>query len=227
MLTQVDHIIVAVARDEQPELSRRLKAAGFVHGDAGKHEGGTANENVAFAGGGFLELLYEQEDGSGPAVWYEETPRVQAIGFGTDEYESDITTWAGAEGSWDHDFTKALDSGGTLRMRAGGPIPRDEFYVFYMRRIRPSYDVSQATARLTEVRFAGKQAEFWRERLASWFRLPGDGADLHSPEGVRFCFQDGPHPRVRLSLAFDVQSGEGTIPLAGGTIELRRATERT
>ena len=54
MILQIDHIILAVDRDYYPTLSEQLKAAGFVHADAGKHSGGTQNENVAFAGGAFL-----------------------------------------------------------------------------------------------------------------------------------------------------------------------------
>ena len=65
MILQIDHIILAVDRDYYPALSEQLKAAGFVHADAGKHAGGTQNENVAFAGGAFLELLHEQSPGSG------------------------------------------------------------------------------------------------------------------------------------------------------------------
>ena len=66
MIVQIDHIILAVDRDYYPTLSEQLKAAGFVHADAGKHTGGTQNENVAFAGGAFLELLHEQSPGLGP-----------------------------------------------------------------------------------------------------------------------------------------------------------------
>ena len=62
MLTQIDHIIVAVSRAEQQAISARLKEAGFVHGDAGRHPGGTANENIAFRGGAFLELLCESTE---------------------------------------------------------------------------------------------------------------------------------------------------------------------
>ena len=37
MIVQIDHIILAVDRDYYPALSEQLKAAGFVHADAGKH----------------------------------------------------------------------------------------------------------------------------------------------------------------------------------------------
>src|SRR5690242_2060333 len=90
VVTEIDHIIVAVDRDEQPTISSKLRAAGFVHGDAGRHPSGTANENVAYRTGAFLELLYEQEPGSGPPVWFRETPRIQGIGFATTDYEHDI-----------------------------------------------------------------------------------------------------------------------------------------
>jgi hypothetical protein len=137
VITEIDHIILAVARAEQPRRSARLQQAGFVHGDAGRHPSGTANENLAFAGGGFIELLYEQSTGSGPPVWFAETPRVQGIGFSTTDYDGDTAQWTGLPGAWNRLFHKDLEDGGESVSRAAGPLPMDEFYTFIMDRPAP------------------------------------------------------------------------------------------
>ncbi|HEY7145498.1 MAG TPA: VOC family protein [Streptosporangiaceae bacterium] len=221
MLTQIDHIIVAVSGAEHRALSARLAQAGFLHGDAGRHPGGTANENVAFAGGGFLELLYEQEPGSGPPVWFADTPRVQGIGFSTSDYDADIAAWGTPEGSWNRIFPKVLDTGEPSQCRAAGPLPMHEFYVFYMDRPAPSFADLAATPRLTGVTFRGAGHQLWRDRFASWFRLPAADGGLRGGD-VTFRFEPGDHSAVRLSLAFAVRRGEGSIPISGGTIELVR-----
>jgi hypothetical protein len=217
--TQIDHIIVAVSSADQPALSARLKEAGFVHGDAGRHPGGTANENVAFASGAFLELLYEQEPGSGPAVWFGDTPRVQGIGFSTADYAADIAAWGRPPGSWDRTFPKILDNGQPSECRAAGPLPMQEFYVFYMDRPAPDFGGLGATARLTGVTFRGADHQLWQDRFRTWFRLPAAGRNLSCGD-VTFRFEPGDHSAVRLSLTFAVRQGEGTIPISGGTIEL-------
>lgn len=221
--SQIDHIIVAVTAAQRLELSAQLQAAGFVHGDAGRHPGGTANENVAFASGGFLELLYEQEPGSGPRAWFADTPRVQGIGFSTTDYHRDISAWGSPPGSWDEHFPKVLASGETSQCRAAGPLPRAEFYVFYMDRPAPSFGSLGATARLTGITLRGADHLLWRSRLRTWFGLAEEGGQrgqLHCA-GVRFSFEPGEHEAIRLSLAFAVPPGHAaTIPVSGGVIEL-------
>ena len=222
MLTQIDHIIIAVSSAEQQAISARLKEAGFVHGDAGRHPSGTANENVAFASGAFLELLYEQQPGSGPTVWFADTPRVQGIGFSTTDYATDIAAWGSPPGSWDRIFPKTMANGEPSQCRAAGPLPMQELYVFYMDRPAPEFGGLGATARLTGVTFRGADHQLWRERFQNWFRLPAADGVLRCGE-VGFGFEPGEHSAVRLSLTFAVQQGEGSIPISGGTIELVRA----
>jgi hypothetical protein len=59
----------------------------------------------------------------------------------------------------------------------------------------------------------------WRQRFLEWFRLAERGNDLVCGD-VEFGFQEGPHPRVRLSLRFLVPADGGVIPISGGQIEL-------
>lgn len=223
MPKQIDHIIVAVDAAYKPALSAQLKAAGFAHGDAGKHGGATANENVAFAGGGFLELLYEQSPGSGPGVWFAETPRVQGIGVSTDDYTADIAAWGTPPGSWDQMFGKVLDTGQSSECRAAGPIARDEFYVFYMDRPETDFTGLGATARLTDIIVRGEQYQLWHDRFRDWFGLEAVDGGLACGD-VTFRFEPGPHPAIRLSLKFAVDpAAAAVIPIAGGTIELAAA----
>lgn len=219
MITEIDHIIVAVDRDEHPRVAATLFANGFVHGDAGRHPSGTANENVAFESGAFLELLYEQDAGSGPEVWFRETPRIQGIGFATTEYERDAARFRDLPGSWDREFPKVLSSGDQVSVRAAGPLPLEEFYPFVMDRPEPTFGDRGATAKLREVTFAGEEHETWRERFQDWFALPVRGDALVTND-VLLRFKNGPHPRIRLSLAFDVQGDGASIQLAGGEIVL-------
>jgi hypothetical protein len=222
VLSQIDHIIVAVSSAEQQAISARLKEAGFVHADAGRHPSGTANENVAFASGAFLELLYEQQPGSGPDVWFRDTPRVQGIGFSTTDYEADIAAWGRPPGSWDRIFPKTMTNGEPSQCRAAGPLPMEEFYVFYMERPAPTFADLGATARLTGITFRGAAHQLWRDRFQTWFRLPAADGVLSCGD-ITFGFEPGEHSAVRLSLTFEVQQGEGTIAISGATIELVRA----
>jgi hypothetical protein len=219
LATQIDHIILAVDAAQRLALSQQLQAAGFVHGDAGRHPGGTANENIAFAGGGFIELLYEQSPGTGPPVWFAQTPRVQGIGFSTGAYDRQIRAWGKPPGSWDEMFPKTLDNGADVQCRAAGPLPREEFYVFYMDRAAPPFTGLGATARLTEVTLRSADCLLWRDRFRTWFGLADRNGTL-SCAGVKFGFQPGEHSSPRTSLAFAVPGGQATIPIVGGTIEL-------
>jgi hypothetical protein len=219
MITEIDHIIIAVDREEQPKLSDRLKRAGLVHGDAGRHPTGTANENLAFSSGGFLELLYEVQPGAANPVWFAETPRVQGIGFSTTDYAADIDGFTQAAGSWDRIFTKEHADGSHTEIRAAGPLPMDEFYPFVMDRPAPTFGDRGATARLTTLTFAGARSGHWRKRFLEWFRLPErDGALLAGDVVLRFV--DGPHPDMRMSLELVAPGSRGTIPISGGAIEL-------
>jgi len=219
MIVQIDHIILAIDRTYYPELSSQLKAAGFVHADAGKHSGGTQNENVAFAGGAFLELLHEQSAGSGPAEWFGETPRVQGIGFSTNDYEHDIASWVNNPGAWDQQFSKTLVDGTVSTCQAAGPLPRHTFYPFVMDRPATPWGSLGASAVLREVTFAGAAYRQWHERFAGWFGLQGDDGSLNCGD-AKLKFVDGPHPDMRASLSFDVATAGRQIPISGGTIEL-------
>jgi hypothetical protein len=222
VITEIDHIIVAVDRDEHPAVASTLRANGFAHGDAGRHPGGTANENMAYATGAFLELLYEQETGSGPAVWFKETPRIQGLGFATTDYERGVAAFRDLPTAWDRDFPKTLSNGDQVSVRAAGPLPLEEFYPFLMDRPAPTFGDRGATALLREVTFAGEEHALWRERMRTWFGLPERGEALLAGD-VLLTFRRGPHPRIRLALAFDVEGEGGSIPLAGGTILLNPA----
>jgi Glyoxalase-like domain len=219
VITEIDHIIVAVDRNEHPAMASTLRSNGFEHGDAGRHPGGTANENMAYATGAFLELLYEQETGSGPDVWFKETPRIQGLGFATTDYERSVAAFRDLPAAWDRDFAKTLSNGDQVSVRAAGPLPLEEFYPFLMDRPAPTFGDRGATALLREVTFAGEEHALWRERMRSWFGLPERGEALSAGD-VLLTFRRGPHPRIRLSLAFDVEGEGGAIPLAGGTILL-------
>lgn len=219
MITQIDHIILSVAQEGLPELSDRLKQAGFVHGDAGQHPGGTANENVAFRGGAFIELLHEQSPGSGPAVWFRETPRIQGIGFSTTDYEGDIAPWISLSTAWNRPFHKMLEDGRQMTSQAAGPLPMEEFYVFCMDREGPPFSSLGATAKLESITFAGSEAGLWHNRFRDWFGLKELRNSLLCGD-VQLRFEEGPHPRIRASLRFLVQTRGGTIPVSGGSIEL-------
>src|ERR1700686_4502405 len=169
MITQIDHIILSVAKEGLTPLSNRLREAGFVHGDAGRHPGGTANENVAFNGGAFVELLYEQSSGSGPAVWFRETPRVQGIGFSTTNYEGDIASWISLPSAWNRPFHKPLEDGRQMTSQAAGPLPMEEFYVFCMDREAPPFSNLGASAKLESITFVGSEVALWRSRFENWF----------------------------------------------------------
>ncbi len=219
MITQIDHIIVSVEKGRLPDLSARLKQAGFVHGDSGRHPGGTANETLAFEGGAFIELLYEQSIGSGPAIWFRETPRVQGVGFSTTDYSADIAAWISLSTAWNRTFHKVFEDGREMSSRAAGPLPMEEFYVFCMDRAAPPFHDRGASAKLQRITFAGMERELWHRRFRDWFGLREDRDTLMCGD-VELRFQDGPHPSIRASLRFVVPEGGGTIPISGGVIEL-------
>jgi hypothetical protein len=219
MITEIDHIIIAVDRPQQGELSERLKRAGLVHGDAGRHPTGTANENVAFSSGGFLELLYEAEPGAANPVWFAETPRVQGVGFSTTDYAADVAGFTQDDGSWNRVFTKEQDDGSRTAILAAGPLPMNEFYPFVMDRPSPPFADLGATARLTSLTFAGARHAHWRERFQEWFSLSERNGGLLAGD-VELRFVDGPHPDMRTSLELAVSDAAGSIPISGGAIEL-------
>ena len=226
MITQIDHIILAVDGDSHEALSGQLKGAGFVHADAGRHAGGTENENVAFAGGGFLELLREQSPGSGPPIWFVETPRVQGVGFSTDDYDHDIAGWVDGPGAWNERFDKTLADGTVSSCQAAGPLPRELFYPFCMDRAATPWATLGATPRLRRLIFAGAAHQEWRDRFVAWFDLPIIDNGLVCGD-VELSFVNGPHPDMRASLAFDVVSAGARIPISGGVIELNQTQARS
>jgi hypothetical protein len=223
VITGVDHVILALAREEHARFSERLRRAGFVYADAGRHVGqGTANENLALAGGSYLELLFPDPPPEPPRAWYETAPHVLGICFTSTDVDADAATWAGAHGSWTQRLEKTLDDGTDVVFRLAGPHDRDApFFVFLLERKAPAFAGLDAPARLERLRLAGSDAPRWREDVGRWLRLDiRDGAAFVG--GVDFRFDDDGRPGLTVDAEFAVPDGEGDLPLRSGRIVLRR-----
>jgi Glyoxalase-like domain len=209
VITGVDHVILALAREEHARFSERLRRAGFVYADAGRHVGqGTANENLALAGGSYLELLFPDPPPEPPRAWYETAPHVLGVCFTSTDVDADAATWAGAHGSWTQRLEKTLDDGTDVVFRLAGPHDRDApFFVFLLERKAPAFAELDAPAR--------------REDMGRWLRLDiSDGAAFVG--GVDFRFDDDGRPGLSVDAEFGVPDGEGDLPLRSGRIVLRR-----
>ena len=100
MIVDVDHVILAVSRDDRAHFSDRLRGSGFVHADAGRHVGqGTANENLALAGGQYLELLFPDPPPDPPRGWYGSAPHILGLCLRSTDVDADASRWDGSEGS--------------------------------------------------------------------------------------------------------------------------------
>jgi hypothetical protein len=218
----VDHVILAVERADAWQTSARLRAAGFAHADAGRHVGqGTANENLALAGGNYVELLFADPPPDPPASWFRTVPRVLGICFGSTDVASDSAGWAGDAGTWTQDLRKTLDDGSDVHFRLAGPHERDAaFFVFLLEREGPAFSGVGAEARLERVTLAGAAADRWRCDLERWIGVRSDGNAIRAGD-VELRFERDASPRVRGTLGFAVPRGAGSVALATGSLELR------
>jgi hypothetical protein len=215
----IDHVILAIDRQDHPRISERLRAAGFAHADAGRHVGqGTANENLALAGGAYLELLFPDPPPDPTEAWFDPVPRILGVCFTSSDIDADSAAWEGDEGAWTQDLHKTLDDGTSVHFRLAGPHDRDGvFFVFLLERQQPAFGELGATARLERLTFSGSDAGRWRESFARWL---GDGAGAGEVD-IRFEETEG--SPLTIDATFAVPVGEGELPLAAGRIELRRA----
>ena len=110
-----------------PSYRQRFRQSGFEHGDAGRHLGlGTANENIAYAGGAYIGLIYEEPPGGSGLVWFEETPRILGLVFSSTL--GDAERWSDVEGAWKQEIESgdALRAGEVeFRFKAGTKHPID------------------------------------------------------------------------------------------------------
>jgi hypothetical protein len=191
MITGIDHLILAIDRGALPAIEDDLFRVGFEHGDAGVHEAGTANHNIAFAGGAFVELLYQHLPGGGRPMWFGRVPRLQGIGFTSNDYDTDIARFLHKPDAWDEDFPKVLTSGERVSVHAAGPTKRDEFYPFVMKREKPPFDKTGARATLTSIVFSGRdtEVEYWRDGFRRWFALPESEGSLHVGDDIEISFR--------------------------------------
>jgi hypothetical protein len=212
----IDHLVLCGTRHDHSRLAERLGRSGFStvpnpfrFDDIGAH-----SRSLAFRDGAYVEVVYEVGSGA-PAVWFGgELPRVMGIGVSSDDFARDT---AGFE--WHMDETLRLDDGTQHRIVAAGPHEHlSELYVFAMDRPDRTLDWPEiaGSPRLRALRFAGAQSGEWRQRFARWF---GSSEAIGDAE---LRFEEGPHPRVAVSLVFSVEDEPGSVPLAVGSIELTR-----
>jgi hypothetical protein len=222
VLTGIDHLILATPGDEVGSLAERLYEAGFCRGDGGSHVGGaTANSNVYFAKGAFIELLFEQAVGSGPAEWFTHVPRIQGVGFMSTDLRRDAEAWGDSPEAWDREFSRIRNDGVKTTSHAAGPARMGEFYVFAMDRAEGRYG-DDATPELVRLEFRGRDADLWETRLHRWLRLEPSGDGRFVLNDLEFIFQAGDEPAVNVFPTFRVRHGDGLIPLANAVLTLER-----
>jgi Glyoxalase-like domain len=222
VLTGIDHLILAARREDITSLEERLYGAGFRRGDGGSHVGGaTANSNVYFAKGAFIELLFEQATGSGPNEWFARVPRIQGVGFMSTDLRSDAEAWSDSPEAWDREFSRVRDDGVTTTSHAAGPVRMGEFYVFAMDRAEGRY-ADDATPQLVRLEFRGRDADVWATRLHRWLRLEPSGDGRFVLNNLEFLFEADDEPAVNVSPTFRVRQGDGLIPLANAVLALER-----
>ncbi len=230
MTNIIDHLILAVSPEEQGVIATALTAAGFVdHGqstpapaDGFEDKGAIRNQYLSFSGGGFIEMLAVDEITPEVELWFEETPRIQGIGFSTDRYDEQATPWASMAGSWNEEFGKHGDE---EYFWAAGPLTHEaKFYPFVMGRPRTPYADVASPVELRKVVFAGRNSDHWKQGFGTWFELTSIDGGYRADDGVVLEFIDGEHEDMRVSAVFDVPGESVTIPISGGTIELRGAS---
>jgi hypothetical protein len=101
MIFSIDHLVIAVDRDLQGDLTRRLPRSGFreVNFTLPFEDDGVVSDSLAYGGGGFTELLCETDPSRAQQVWFAEGPRVTGLGFASDDFDAD-TAWDGDPGAW-------------------------------------------------------------------------------------------------------------------------------
>jgi hypothetical protein len=212
----IDHLVLCGTHADYEALAERLVPAGFVEvpGKLRFDRIGAHSRSLAYAGGGFVELVYEVVEGAAPRPWFGgPLPRVMGIGVSTDAFPADTEGW-----HWTMDEEQVLDDGSTLRIRAAGPHEhQSELYLFAMDRPDRVLDHPQlgGSAVLTGLRFTGAASEEWRERVERWL----GAAAAVGPVELRF--EPGPRPGVAVTPVFDVPSAAGRAELAVAAIELR------
>jgi hypothetical protein len=220
MVTRLDHLISVVDRDELDDFAERLYRAGFVRGDAGRHLGlGTANVNLAFAGGAFLELCYEEAPGSSGLRWWQHAPRIFGVVMNSDDYDNDARAWADRDGAWEQHMDKQLEDGTRVHLHASGPFPRNGFDPILIDRPEPPFVGRPAEARLRQLTLRGVSCDMWRDRLTEYFGLRGEETKLQLGD-VEIRLERSSADPIELSASFAVPRGRGTIPLHFGQLDL-------
>lgn len=218
MIFGVDHLVFCGRQADLPVLRERLTAAGFapVPGRLRFDEIGARSESVAYRGGGFVEVVYEVEDGKAPRAWFDgPVPRLIGLGVSSDEFERDTAGWR-----WTMDEKQRLEDGSTLRIHAAGPHEHlSELYLFAMD--RPDRELDHpglgATSELAALTFSGQESDGWRQQLRRWL----GSSDAIGSVQLRFLEGQGP---VSVTPTFRVASTPGTVRLARGAIELQGAS---
>ena len=227
MIFSIDHLVIAVDRDLQGDLTRRLPRSGFreVNFTLPFEDDGVVSDSLAYGGGGFTELLCETDPSRAPQVWFAEGPRVTGLGFASDDFDAD-TAWDGDPGAWVMHEDLTLPDGSPLHIHAAGPHRhRSPFYVFVMDRPDGRLEFPETTGpRLVRLTLEGADAELWRDRLVRWLRLPLDDGRLRVGD-VAIEFVPGPEEGVALSPTFAVPAEPERLPLARGAIELVAAAQ--
>jgi hypothetical protein len=211
----IDHLVFAGTPADHAALRERLSPAGFVSvpGRLRFEEIGAHSESLAFAGGAFVEVVYEVAEGQAPRVWFDApVPRLMGIGVSSDDFDRDTEGW-----EWTMDEEQTLDDGSTLRIHAAGPHPHlSSLYLFAMDRPDRVLDHPGlgGTPRLLELRFEGRDHLRWRTRIERWLgRADAVG-------GVALRFVPGPLAGIAVTPVFAVTGGAGWVELAAGSIEL-------
>jgi hypothetical protein len=214
----IDHIVFCATPEQRASLITALHGGGFAALPSDFHldfpEDGAASDSVGFRGGASLEFVYQTDAASGPGPWFAETPRVMGLGFSSDDFAAD-TDWDGDPGHWTMPEQQGFPNS------AGPHEHKSDFYVFVMNRSDGALQFPELTTgpRLARITLAGQAAPQWRERLARWLKLPGDG-DVLSVGDVELAFTDGPNPNVRATLTFETDGDPEVVGLSSGAIEL-------
>ena len=224
MIVDVDHVILAVSRDDHAHFSDRLRGSGFVHADAGRHVGqGTANENLALAGGQYLELLFPDPPPDPPRGWYESAPHILGLCLRSTDVDADASGGTGprARGrsvSRRHSTTAPTSSSSSPgRTSATTHRSSSSCSSAPSRRSRSSGRrlVSNACASAARTRRAGVTPSV----SGSASSASGGSASVGE---VELRFEEDSRPGLTVDAEFAVPHAEGDLPLARGHIALRR-----
>lgn len=214
MFFGVDHLVLCGTEADYEALAERLVPAGFVRvpNRLRFDEIGCHSRSLAYAGGGFVEVVYQVGDGA-PEAWFGHArPRIMGLGVSSDALADDTAGWL-----WQMDEEQELEDGSAHRIRAAGPHEHlSPFYVFAMDRPDRVLDHPHlgGTAVLERLAFTGGDHDVWRRQIQGWLgRSDAIGE-------VELVFEPGPEPSIALSATFRSPGPTGTTPLAVGGIEL-------